>query len=344
MEGSKRCLEVGDLCFAHVKTFPWWPARIVKTSTRKSKPSKVFSVLFFGTRETANLPEAELSPVTPSSIQKYVTKPALRRKKYEEAYMELLQEQTSAQQKISLDESSSNTCAETSNLPAIDVEKLESKEKLVSLSSLLGFKKSLSIPASHSSPGSIVDNGHGETEDSLKEVDHDSRKNSPKVEAKCLQREPVGCDSCGKTFRNELGLKRHTKTKHGEDSGSAGSLTDKKRSDVKSKKNFFVKKVQSEMSSSHNPGTFNLSHAVHCNKERFFSSLNLIPVSFVNNPGDSVRTVIEDDFDLFNDSSPKHDGLHSASLECDDCGKTFKTEVGLNKHCKMKYKYDTEIY
>ena len=121
MEVSERKLEAGDLCFAHVRTFPWWPARIVKTSTRKSKLiTQVFSVIFFGTNETADLPETELSPVSPVSIQKYVTKSALRRKHYQEAYKMMLQEQTSAYQEFSSSKFPSYKSDTTDFTPAAD--------------------------------------------------------------------------------------------------------------------------------------------------------------------------------------------------------------------------------
>ena len=81
-------MDAGDICFAHVRSFPWWPAEIVSKIKKGSKTK--FSVVFFGTNETAILPWVEVSPVTKLSIKKYVTEAALRRKYYKEAYAMLL--------------------------------------------------------------------------------------------------------------------------------------------------------------------------------------------------------------------------------------------------------------
>ena len=81
-------LQEGDLCFAHVRSFPWWPARISSRTCKKSKV--VYSVIFFGTGESANLPRLEIVSVTDENIRKYVTKGSLRRKYFKEGWDELL--------------------------------------------------------------------------------------------------------------------------------------------------------------------------------------------------------------------------------------------------------------
>ena len=92
MNCLKEELNEDDLCFAHVKSFPWWPARISSKSLKKSRKGGqlVFSVIFFGTEETAILPEKELVSVSAESIRRCVTKGSLRRKFYKEAYEELI--------------------------------------------------------------------------------------------------------------------------------------------------------------------------------------------------------------------------------------------------------------
>ena len=92
MNYLKEELNEGDLCFAHVRSFPWWPARISSKSLKKSKKGDqlIFSVIFFGTEETAILPEKELLGVCVESIRRCVTKGSLRRKFYKEAYDELI--------------------------------------------------------------------------------------------------------------------------------------------------------------------------------------------------------------------------------------------------------------
>ena len=83
---------IGDFCFAHVKTFPWWPAVIVNTKEKSTKTSRklLFSVEFYGTDETALLPTTELRHLTPENIEKSVTKAALRRKHYKNGYREMI--------------------------------------------------------------------------------------------------------------------------------------------------------------------------------------------------------------------------------------------------------------
>ena len=81
-------LQEGDLCFAHVRSFPWWPARISRKTSKKSRV--VYSVIFFGTEETANLPGLEVVSVSDESIRKYVTKGSLKRKLFKEGLDELL--------------------------------------------------------------------------------------------------------------------------------------------------------------------------------------------------------------------------------------------------------------
>ena len=76
----------GDICFAHVRSFPWWPARIKSRIVKKSKIS--FLVIFFGTHETANLPEREVIPVNDESMKKCVTKGSVKRKFFKEGLAE----------------------------------------------------------------------------------------------------------------------------------------------------------------------------------------------------------------------------------------------------------------
>ena len=91
MKNPEEKLTVGDLCFAHVKTYPWWPARIVSKQVKTIKKNQVdcFSVIFFGTAETANLPAKDLVKYSPESVTKFVTKAAMRRKFYKKGYDEM---------------------------------------------------------------------------------------------------------------------------------------------------------------------------------------------------------------------------------------------------------------
>ena len=85
---------IGDHCFAHVKGFPWWPAVVVNVEVRKRKKGvkEVFSVVFHGTNETADLPSEELRSLTPENKEKCATKAALKRKHYKEGYEKMLKD------------------------------------------------------------------------------------------------------------------------------------------------------------------------------------------------------------------------------------------------------------
>ena len=102
-ENGEQDLAVGDLCFAHVRSYPWWPASIVSRNEKSQRKAQkiTFSVIFFGTNETADLPVKELVSVSSSSIERYVTKAALRRKYYKEAFDEML-DRRAAQDQIEL--------------------------------------------------------------------------------------------------------------------------------------------------------------------------------------------------------------------------------------------------
>ena len=86
MEG-KEALQPGDPCFAKVKGWIPFPARVVscKTSGKKVR----FSVLFYGTKETGDINVDNIWPVNSSTIQKLVTKKSLTRKMFNLGWEEL---------------------------------------------------------------------------------------------------------------------------------------------------------------------------------------------------------------------------------------------------------------
>ena len=91
---TKESFLIGDHCFAHVKGFPWWPAVVVNKEERQRKKGtkEVFSVVFHGTNETADLPSEELRSLTPKNKEKCATKAALKRKHYKEGYEKMLKD------------------------------------------------------------------------------------------------------------------------------------------------------------------------------------------------------------------------------------------------------------
>ena len=62
-------LKEGDGCFAHVKSYPWWPARITEKEWKKS--TLFYSVVFYGTDQTAKLPAVKVIAVTNDLLNKF---------------------------------------------------------------------------------------------------------------------------------------------------------------------------------------------------------------------------------------------------------------------------------
>ena len=82
-----RDLQVGDACFAKVKGFIPYPAVI---QGRKSSGKNVkFSVLFFETKETANVGAESVWTVMPDTVKKFVTAKTLERKNFKHAFVEM---------------------------------------------------------------------------------------------------------------------------------------------------------------------------------------------------------------------------------------------------------------
>ena len=79
-------LEVGDCCFAHVRGYPWWPAKVTKRTDRK------YCLTFFGTHETAWLPSQELRSISPETIQKFNSRESMRRKHFREGFKEMMKQ------------------------------------------------------------------------------------------------------------------------------------------------------------------------------------------------------------------------------------------------------------
>ena len=78
---------VGDPCFAKVKGWIPYPARVVGRSSHVKKVK--FSVLFYATKETGEIGSENLWPVTPKTVQKLVTAKTLQRKHFKEAWNEM---------------------------------------------------------------------------------------------------------------------------------------------------------------------------------------------------------------------------------------------------------------
>ena len=83
---------VGDGCFARVKGWIPFPAKILQISQTGRKKS--FQVLFYGELKTAKVDDKCIWPVSPENIKKYVTASSLRRKGFKAGYEEMMADQS----------------------------------------------------------------------------------------------------------------------------------------------------------------------------------------------------------------------------------------------------------
>ena len=84
---AKRTLKVGDPCFAKVKGWMPYPARIVGVQ-RRSKKLK-FTVIFYKTKETGEIWSENLWSVTPVTVKKMVTEKSLKKDIFKNAFEEM---------------------------------------------------------------------------------------------------------------------------------------------------------------------------------------------------------------------------------------------------------------
>ena len=77
----------GDPCFAKVKGFIPYPAKILERIKMVKKEK--YSVLFYGEKKTADIEVGNLWPVTSESIKKLVTATSLSRKGFSAGYSEM---------------------------------------------------------------------------------------------------------------------------------------------------------------------------------------------------------------------------------------------------------------
>ena len=93
MMSTDGTLEVGGSCFAKVKGWVPYPARIVDIQ-KKSKGLK-YSVIFFVTNETGDFWSDSIWSASPSNVVKFVTEKSLKRKHFKAAYNEMIEYQRS---------------------------------------------------------------------------------------------------------------------------------------------------------------------------------------------------------------------------------------------------------
>ena len=84
---AKRALKVGDPCFAKVKGWMPYPARIV--GVQKTSKKLKFSVLFYRTKETGEIWSENLWSVTPVTVKKIVTEKSLKKDIFKIAFEEM---------------------------------------------------------------------------------------------------------------------------------------------------------------------------------------------------------------------------------------------------------------
>ena len=86
MSASKN-LQVGDPCFAKVKGWIPYPAKIMELRNNGKKVR--YSVLFYGTQETAVLGGEGVWPINDNSVKKFVTPKTLIRKIFKLGFEEM---------------------------------------------------------------------------------------------------------------------------------------------------------------------------------------------------------------------------------------------------------------
>ena len=86
-------METGDPCFAHVRGFPWWPAKVVNKSVFPLNPKREkYEVIFYGTGETASLPVQKLKAASPENIEKFCSPAAMKRKLFQDGIIQMKSE------------------------------------------------------------------------------------------------------------------------------------------------------------------------------------------------------------------------------------------------------------
>ena len=216
---------VGDKCFAHVRSFPWWPAQIVGKKVMKSKRGQllIFSVMFYGTGETANLPEKELRSLSSESIEKCVTKAALRRKHFKEGYEELLRDSGYLQQQedddACLSDKDSHNGTKNVNSQAENNPESYTKQEFLSL---FGLNENISQPPPYI-PANVENIQSGEPNpqsDPINDQAEISCSYKSLIEVSCDddaefdKKTEYECRNCSKLFSSEINLEKHYMLMH----------------------------------------------------------------------------------------------------------------------------------
>ena len=88
MAASRR-LNVGDPCFAKVKGWIPYPARIVGKKVNTKSKKIIFEVIFFETKETGNIGSENVWEITSGTLKKFVTPKTLSREIFKLAFDEM---------------------------------------------------------------------------------------------------------------------------------------------------------------------------------------------------------------------------------------------------------------
>ena len=225
MEKPGAGLDVGELCFAHVKGYPWWPARVVAKKKRKSGISKQFSVLFFGTKETADLSSKDLVCFSPSSVAKYVTNAAMKRKYFEEGFKEIVEESERVLQNSSEE---FDTEVEDNTFP-INKEDFLAAFNLKISGPSENVESEVSASVTLPSTNDITECTNPDPDnDTMEHLDDDDEFSteydlSPQKVVMFSDTAPCKCKFCGKTFRSEAHMEKHAYLAHKEEYSSDDS-------------------------------------------------------------------------------------------------------------------------
>ena len=208
MEG----LVVGESCFAHVRGYPWWPAKV--TDKDKSK-RKCYNVTFFGTRETAWLTIQDVERDSSKSREKFDSPAARKRKHFGDGLREMMEEHS---KKTEPQSQPRNVLQEISNTAQVAVGKSSCSEAVKLGSRCFNGRDeylrqvSAALEESEDVGLEII----VELEDEDKDLDTSVSSNLSFFDctAPAVSNPGVQCEECGKTFKCQIDLVVHLSIVH----------------------------------------------------------------------------------------------------------------------------------
>ena len=316
MDDADQNLAVGDFCFAHVRTYPWWPARIVSSKMKKRKKvlKEIFRVVFYGTNESADLPGEELVRASSSSIKECATKAAMKRKYYLLGFKTMEQE-------MKLEQFQKSSSSTLENHPKRDsLENMSKQEFLLGLN--LVEKPVLVEQPCNKEPHSEMkvlpsfEQALLSPPISSEKLDHPPKKQDLSLPETDPSREQV----MPEPITDQVLL---TPPKSGTDNVLLHDPTEKQDLPLPS-----VGSSRDQVTPQPAPTIELVGSSLSSSEQALLQSHTLS-----NSEGDEAQT---DEF-MSEFESPRNSRSGVETLPCDYCSKTFKSDIALVKHCKLKH-------